>query len=273
MAFSKKAKERLKVTFPDGKTFCMLHPKDTVIAVLKEIGSQRFGEINLERNKRPLIAREIFPELKNYMREVCDGWYLNCQSDTDEKFLQLSLINKALNLNLSIEKGDFSDIYTTKSPKAANKSKRPKSRLRVTLEDGAVIEEDACANVLIELIRRLGVNEVAARHISWAREDLITTTNTNGRRVEIGDMRWLILPNNLKDAMKLIKILASNLRVKIEVETVEGRKTARESRLMETSASMQQEPYIPKYTLESTKVEKEPKVFMGSLFDFEEPED
>ena len=93
MAFSRKAKERLRVSFPSGKTFCMRHPKDTMIAVLKEIGSERFSEITLERNKRPLLAKEIFPELKNYMKEVCDGWYLNCQSDTDEKFLQLHLIN------------------------------------------------------------------------------------------------------------------------------------------------------------------------------------
>ena len=68
MAFSRKAKERLRVTFPDGKAFCMLHPKDTLIAVLKEIGSDRFGEITLERNKRPLLAKDVFPELKNYMR-------------------------------------------------------------------------------------------------------------------------------------------------------------------------------------------------------------
>lgn len=222
MAFSRKAKERLRVTFPDGKTFCMRHPKDTMIAVLKEIGSPRFGEIKLERNKRPLLAKELFPELKNYMREVCDGWYLNCQSDTEEKLLQLNLINKALDLGIVIEKGDFREIDTVKPN---NTVKRPKSRLRVRLEDGSAIEDDKAANVLIELIKRLGVNEVAARHISWAREDLITTTNTNGRRVEIGDMRWLILPNNLKDSVKLIKILASNFRIRIEVETIDRRKT------------------------------------------------
>ena len=153
MAFSRKAKERLRVSFPDGKTFCMRHPKDTMIAVLKEIGPGRLREITLERNKRPLVAQEIFPELKKYMREVCDGWYLNCQSDTDEKFLQLSLINKALSLGLEIEKGDFKETDTTESDKII---KRPKNRLRIKLEDGNVIEDDTSANVVIKLIERLG---------------------------------------------------------------------------------------------------------------------
>lgn len=152
MAFSRKSKERLKVSFPDGKVICMRHPKDTMIAVLKEIGSDRFGEITLERNRRPLLAKEIFPELKNYMREVTDGWYLNCQSDTDEKFLQLSLINKALGLGLVIEKGDFAEIDM---PEAEKKSKKSKSRLRVVLEDGTVIEDNTAANVVMELIRRV----------------------------------------------------------------------------------------------------------------------
>lgn len=270
MAFSRKAKERLRVTFTSGKTFCMRHPKDTVIAVLKEIGSERFGEITLERNKRPLLAKEIFPELEYYMREVCDGWYLNCQSDTDEKLLQLSLINKALDLGLIIEKGDFPEITSVVPHKQI---KRPKSRLRVRLEDCFEIEDDKSANVVIELIKRLGVNEVASRHILWAREDLITTTNTNGRRVEIGDMRWLILPNNQKDAIKLIRILASNLRVRIEVETIERSKNAKENASRKTSISPDTKPFVPAYTLESTKNEKEPRVFMGSLFDFDDTED
>lgn len=270
MAFSRKVKDRLRVTFPDGKTFCMRHPKDTVVAVLKEIGSDRFGEIKLERNKRPLLAQEVFPELKNYMKEVCDGWYLNCQSDTDEKLLQLNLINKALGLGLLIEKGDFPEI-TTVEP--AKKTKRPKTRLRVKLEDGFVLEDDKCANVVVGLIKKVGVHEVAARHISWAREDLITTTNTNGRRVEIGDMRWLILPNNLKDAIKLIRILASNLRVTVGIETIERRKSENDKNGMETPNPPAIKPYVPIYTLESTKAEKEPKIFMGSLFDFEDSED
>ena len=39
------------------------------------------------------------------MRHITDGWYVNIQSDTQQKYLQLRSINEILKLNLKIEIG------------------------------------------------------------------------------------------------------------------------------------------------------------------------
>lgn len=98
-------RKKLRVTFPDGRIFCYANVTDTFISVLCEIGPERFHDINLELCHRPLLAQEIYPRYKDWMKPVCDGWYVNTQSDTGQKYMQLRAINDSLNLGLTVEVG------------------------------------------------------------------------------------------------------------------------------------------------------------------------
>ncbi|KEJ86301.1 hypothetical protein HMPREF1002_00502 [Porphyromonas sp. 31_2] len=57
------------------------------------------------------------------MRHITDGWYVNIQSDTQQKYLQLRSINEILKLNLKIEIGTDLQI-TNKSTTEKQKNQK-----------------------------------------------------------------------------------------------------------------------------------------------------
>ena len=89
-----RAKKKLvRVTFPDGEVICYNNATSTMIAALNKIGSDKFPAINLELCHLPLLSKEIYPQYKEWMKPVSDGWYLNAQSNSDNKYLQLRSIS------------------------------------------------------------------------------------------------------------------------------------------------------------------------------------
>ncbi|MDE6286797.1 MAG: hypothetical protein K2L99_07375, partial [Muribaculaceae bacterium] len=118
----------IRVTFPGGKQICYSNATETFIGALCEIGSDKFARITLQSNHLPIMSQEIYPRLKNYMKPVCDGWYVNIQSSTDQKYMQLRSISDSLGLDLKVEIGD--DFEILKNPKKVRRTKT-KDRLRV----------------------------------------------------------------------------------------------------------------------------------------------
>ena len=76
-------KKLLRVTMPDGTVICHKSATMTMIDVLIAIGSENFSNITTENCHLPLLSKEIYPRYKEYMKPVCDGWYINAQSDTE----------------------------------------------------------------------------------------------------------------------------------------------------------------------------------------------
>lgn len=111
---SRAKKKLLRVTFPNGKVICYNNATSTMIAVLNEIGEDLFSSVKLEMCHLPLLSKEIYPKYQKDMKPICDGWYLNAQSNSDTKFLQLMSINDQLALGLKIELG--SDFETVEDP-------------------------------------------------------------------------------------------------------------------------------------------------------------
>ena len=97
--------KRLRVTFPDGKVFCCMRSIATMIATLKEIGSDSFPQIDMTMCHLPLLSKTVYPKYEEWMKPVCDGWYVNTQSDTETKYMQLRSISDQLALGLVVEVG------------------------------------------------------------------------------------------------------------------------------------------------------------------------
>lgn len=114
-------KKRIRVTFPNGKTICYSNVTTTMIETLTEIGSNRFPEINLEIGHLPLLSKEIYAKFKEWMKPVCDNWYMNARSDSEDKYIQLRSINDQLDLGLKIELSE--DLETEKTPYKEKKSR------------------------------------------------------------------------------------------------------------------------------------------------------
>lgn len=211
-------RKQVRVTFPDGKVICYGNVSDTFIEVLREIGPERFPEITLEMCRIPLVAREVNPRYKEWTKPVCDGWYLNTQSSTDQKYLQLSLINKSLNLGLTVEIGDFEKQHNPN--KALESRSKTKEKLHVRFPDGDYLAAHNAIDTFLECLRKIGVDEIKRRGIEWRGSALITNYKANNGQVQIDANRWVSVPGSTRDKAKLLKVLAAHMKTDLDITIV-----------------------------------------------------
>ena len=213
-----RAKRKLiRVTFPDGEVFCYGNVTDTFIAVLCKIGPERFSEVKLELCHLPLLTREIYPRYKEWMKPVCDGWYFNAQSNTDQKYLQLRSINDSMNLGLVIEIGE--DFEKQDNPDKAY-GKRAKDRLIVKFSDGEYIANNSALDTFLECLWKMGIDDIMRKGIEWTGKPLITSYQASKRQVQVDTSRWTTIPATTKDKAKLLRVLAIHLKFNIEITII-----------------------------------------------------
>lgn len=210
-------RKKIRVTFPDGTVICFGNVTETFIATLCKIGAERFPEINLELCHLPLLTREIYPQYEAWIKPVCDGWYVNIQSDTGQKYIQLRSISDSLNLGLTVEIGDdFEEQEKTKK----GRSRKSKENLSVTFPDGETVTGPHAIDAFLGCIRKMGIDNILRKGIEWGGNPFITRYQTSSRQVEVEPNRWALIPNTTKDRVKLLKVIAIHLRMDVEITTV-----------------------------------------------------
>lgn len=206
--------EVIRVTLPDGKEICYRSPLHTFVEVLKWIGEERFEDIPVKINGRPIVSHDTYP-IKNYTIEILPGWHFIKQADTRERYLKLLAINNGMNLGMKIEIGDFK---ADKNP-SLNKCCRPKSLLRVTMPNGECIDYDSYRDVFMTVIDKLGPRSVSAKaNFDWSsNQPLFTATNPDGIRVKVADSLFLALPQTVKQAATMLKLIAKRLGIATDI--------------------------------------------------------
>lgn len=210
-------KKLLRVTFPNGKVICYKNATSTMIATLNEIGEYKFPAITLELCHLPLLSREIYPKYKKDMKPICEGWYLNAQSNSDSKFLQLKAINDQLELGLKIELG--ADFETQEEPEKEKRSKS-KDKLLIRLPDGEYIANDSALDTFLDAIWHLGIEDIRKKDLSWGGNPLITSKKIANNQVQVDSDRWIIVPNTTKDKVKLLRVISAMLHIKMDINII-----------------------------------------------------
>ena len=207
----------LRVTFPNGKVLCYKSTTDTMIATMQELGDDVIANIKLQSCHLPLLSKEIYPRYKEWMKPVCNGWYLNTQSNSDTKFLQLNAINEQLSLGLKIELGE--DFIAQDNP---NKEKRTRTKgeILVKLPDGQCFANNSITNTFLELIREIGIDKIKQKELTWCGKPLITASKMFNGQVRIDNERWIIVPNTTKDKVKLLRVIGAMLRINMEITSI-----------------------------------------------------
>ena len=207
----------LRVTFPNGKVLCYKSTTDTMIATMQELGDGVIANIKLLSCHLPLLSKEIYPKYKEWMKPVCNGWYLNTQSNSDTKFLQLNAINEQLSLGLKVELGE--DFEAQDNP---NKEKRTRTKgeILVKLPDGQCFANNSITNTFLELIREIGIDKIKQKELTWCGKPLITTSKMFNGQVRIDNERWIIVPNTTKDKVKLLRVIGAMLRINMEITSI-----------------------------------------------------
>ena len=62
---------KLKVTFPSGKVICYTIVEKTFIEALKEIGSDKFDQITVERGHLPILSKTIHAKFAGFDLARC----------------------------------------------------------------------------------------------------------------------------------------------------------------------------------------------------------
>ncbi|WP_278911000.1 hypothetical protein [Leyella stercorea] len=210
-------KKLLRVTFPNGKVLCYKNTTETMIATMQELGVDIMSKVKLELCHLPLLSKEIHPKYKEWMKPVCDGWYLNTQSNSDSKFLQLNAINEQLSLGLTVELGD--DFETQDNPNKERRTKT-KDKLLVKFPDGQYFANNSATDTFLEVIWEIGVDKIKQKEMSWCGKPLITTSKMFNGQVQIDNQRWIIVPNTTKDKVKLLRVIGAILRINMEITSI-----------------------------------------------------
>lgn len=206
----------IRVTFPDGTEFCYKSPVNTVIAVLRKLGKERFPDINFKLGSNRVVSQVYNPKLKNYLKEITDGWYYFNQNDTKGKTNQLINLNNQFNLGMKVEVGAFKGIADPSLPGAT----RSKNRLVVTMSNGEVIDHESYRQVFADCIYKFGPRRVSAKaNIELSKnQDLFSASDPDGNRFQLDETLYMLIPYTAKEAMKILRIIAIRLNEKISVE-------------------------------------------------------
>lgn len=208
-------RKKLRVTFPDGTVFCNKNVTITYIDALKAVGSSRFPEIKLELARLPLMSQEVYPRLKDYMKPVCDGWYVNTQSDTTQKYLQLRAINDALQLGLTVELGDFDAVGESSQIKSKGKSK-----LMVRFPDGEYIASNNSSETFMQSLWKIGFERITRLPLEICGRPIFSRFQTRFHTIQVDTDLWLSQPGSTKDRARLLKMISVSLRLNLEITVI-----------------------------------------------------
>ena len=211
----RKLRRLLRITLPDGKVLCYKSATMTFVDALKMIAPERFHDVKLENCHLPLISQELYPRFKDWMKPIGEGWYVNTQSDSDQKYMQLLSIKKQLGLDWKIEVG--SD-FKPSDEKVPQRKKREAQRLMVKFPDETCICETNPVDTFVHAIEKIGVETLMRKGAQYSGKPLITPIKQYNGQIEIDDKRWLMIPPQTKDKLKTLKVISATMRLNLEVE-------------------------------------------------------
>ena len=106
-------KKILRVSFIDGTVYCYKNATITFTEAVRKIGADRVAGLNIEWRHNALCSKEPIPGYEQYMKPLDNGWLINTQSDTSEKYLIIKSIISKLGVDCTVELGE--DFETSKT--------------------------------------------------------------------------------------------------------------------------------------------------------------
>ena len=210
----RKLRQLLRITLLDGKVLCYKSATMTFVDALKMIAPERFHDVKLENCHLPLISQELYPRFKEWMKPIGEGWYVNTQSDSDQKYMQLVSIKQQLGLDWKIEVG--SD-FTPSDDKVPQRKKREAQKLKVKFPDGTCMCDANPVDTFVHVIEKIGVETLMRKGAQYSGKPLITSIKRYNGQIEIGDKRWLVIPPQTKDKLKTLKIISATMRLDLQI--------------------------------------------------------
>jgi hypothetical protein len=151
------------------------------------------------------------------MWQLDDGWYVNTQSDSSQKYLQLLSIKQTLNLDFNVEIG--SDIEPC-SVKGFTKSRQRTDAMLVKFQDGEFVGGQSPKETYIDCLKKIGLDTIRQKGIEAFGKECVTRFNKYKNQIEVAKGAWVTIPGTTKDKIKALDIISSKLKISLEVTTI-----------------------------------------------------
>lgn len=211
-------RQYIRVTYPNGDVVCYKNVTLTFLEVLRRLNIEQLQNITLEMCRLPLISQEVYPHLKEYMKPIVRGWYLNTQSDSKTKYMQLRSINESLNLGLQIEIGEDLEPSNTKGFQGKTKTKE---NMLVKFSDGTYIAEENAKLAYLAALKKIGVETLQRKGLEIQGKPLISYSKLHSQQELLDEYRvWVTIPNSTKGKQKALTIVALMMRINLTITIV-----------------------------------------------------
>lgn len=100
---SPKGRQKVRITFPDGRTIQPNKVGDALVEVVRFAGAEAVRALNIEVCEDNMILPEPHPKYIVASKPVGDGWYVNISGDTARRYEHMCQISERLHLGLQID--------------------------------------------------------------------------------------------------------------------------------------------------------------------------
>lgn len=214
---SRSQRRIIRASFPDGTIFCYKNATITFIETLRKFGADKVASLNIEWRRRELCSKEPIKGYEQYMKPLDNGWLINSQSDSSEKYLLLTSIAKKLGIDCTIEIGE--DFETSKA-KGFTKARKKAGGLLIQFADGEFVGGESPKDSYLQAINKIGLDVIASKGFESRGKELVTRFNKYSDQIKSGD-KWITIPGLTKDKIFALERISQKLGLGLKITIID----------------------------------------------------
>lgn len=210
-------KKILRVSFSDGTIYCYKSATLTFIEALRKLDADKVAALNMEWRHNSLCSKEQILGYEQYMKPLDNGWFVNTQSDTSEKYLLLKSMVTKLGVDCIVEIGE--DFETSKAKRFV-KERQKIGGLLIQFADGEFVGGNSPKDSYIQAITKIGIDTVCYKGFEDHGQELVTRYNKYKGQVLSGD-KWITIPNQTKDKIIALERISQKLGLGLKITVID----------------------------------------------------
>lgn len=211
------AKKLIRVTFPDGTVYCYKNATVTFTEALRKLGADKVAELHMEWRHQELCCKEPIKGYEKFMKPLDNGWLVNTQNDSTEKYTLLRAISEKLGIDCKVEIGTD---FETSNIKGFSKTRKAAGGLLIQFADGEFVGGASAKDSYIAAITRIGPDMIFYKGLDDNGMDLITRYNKYKTQVQVGD-KWVTVPGLMKDKVHALEKISQKLNLGLTVTVID----------------------------------------------------
>lgn len=207
------------VAFPDGTVVRERSDEKTFIATLQKIGLQRIYESNCQTFKGYKLVDVRGRQGSLESQRFVDGYYIYVRMpSTQYRIDVLYRISELLSVGLVVRNNDGEIVYGTEA------QRRRRTGLRVTFDDGTVIEEVTANATFVEAVKKIGLQRVCDTGVRLHGIRAVSTeedTRYRGRCIPVDGFYVATFSDN-EEKCRALERIAERLQINIGLKLLDS---------------------------------------------------